>query len=422
MSRCASTSRRSTTDIVAAVDSGSAIVVGGGAWGLPAALRLQDRGWRVTLVERFAPGNPSASTGGSTRLWRLADTQPWRARSLVAARDAMERLGERLGAPVFRRTGLLWRDDASLADVGASLAAIGQPVERIAADRVSDPFPGLRPDGRDALWVGEAGVVHLDRLLSGALDAFITAGGEYLPDTRVIGIAPGETSARVGFADGTERAADQVLVTAGPGTAELLPGLDLTLPLTPYIEQVVYVGDPEPATRTAGASHPAPDLPSLVDCMPAAPDATGAYSAGVYAMPNGARGYKIGLDRPLRALRGGSLGDDVDRTADPERTEAIRARVARDLTAIVPRVLGTQVCTWTDSGDGDFIVGRTHPSVVLACGDSGEGAKYAAFMGEHLAALVEGAATDTELDRHWHARRFAGTSPARTGYSAIGRH
>ncbi|PIJ17766.1 hypothetical protein BVU99_08800, partial [Serratia sp. OLAL2] len=35
-----------------------AIVVGGGAWGLPAALRLQELGWQVTLLERFEPGGP----------------------------------------------------------------------------------------------------------------------------------------------------------------------------------------------------------------------------------------------------------------------------------------------------------------------------------------------------------------------------
>ncbi|WP_058593868.1 NAD(P)/FAD-dependent oxidoreductase [Leucobacter chromiiresistens] len=393
----------------------SAIVVGAGAWGLPAALGLQDRGWNVTLIERFAPGGPEASNGGSTRLWRLADTQPWRARSLRGTLDAMERLGDRLGEAVHRRTGLLWRDDASLPAVAASLTAIGEPVERIAADRVGDAFAGLRPDGRDALYVEQAGVVHIHRLLDRALAAFVDAGGAYLPQTRVTAIEPGDGSATVRFADGASRTADQVLVAAGPGTAELLPGLGIALPLTPYIEQVVYVGDP-------AAAPPAPDLPGLVDCPQAVPAADGPDSAGVYAMPNVAAGYKIGLDRPLRALTGGTLGDDLDRTPDPARTETIRARVERDLTAIAPRVLGAQVCTWTDSGDGDFIIGRTHPSVVLACGDSGEGFKYAAFMGEYLPALVAGDPSDAEFDRHWDPTRFGAETAPRRHYSPIGRH
>lgn len=387
--------------------SNRAIVVGGGAWGLPAALQLQDRGWDVTLLERFEPGGPYASNGGSSRLWRLADTQVWRARAMLGTLAAMERLSERLGEPVFRRAGLLWRDDLSLPAVAEALTAIDQPVEQIEAERVAEAFPGLRPDGRDALFVEQGGVVHADRLLRGALAAFVAAGGDYRPRSRVVGIAPAERSVRVDLADGESIEGDQALVSAGPGTAELLPGLDLSLPLTPYIEQVVYLGDPR-------VSPPAPDLPGLVDC-PIGDE------PGIYAMPNGDAGYKVGLDQPLRRLHGGTLGDDLDREERPERTEVIRARVERDLTAITPRVLDAQVCTWTDSGDGDFVIGRTHPSVVLACGDSGEGFKYAAFMGEYLADLVEGGTGDAEFQHHWNPLRFGDMAP-RKGISAIGRH
>ena len=385
-----------------------AIVVGAGAWGLPAALRLQDRGFDVTLVERFEPGGPLASSGGSSRLWRLADTVVWRARAMLETLRAMERLSERLGEPVFRRTGLVWRDDLSLPAVAEALESIGQPVERLAADRVGERFPGLRPDGRDALYVEQAGVVHADLLLARSLAAFLAAGGEFRPQTRVVGIEPGDAVARVLLEGGEALEAEQVLLTAGPGTRELLPGLGIELPLKPYIEQVVYLGDP-------GAEPPAPDLPGLVDCPIG-------DSPGIYAMPNEGRGYKVGLDQPLRALAGGTLGDDLERDERPERTEAIRARIERDLTAVPPHVLATQVCTWTDSGDGDFIVGRVAPTVTLACGDSGEGFKYAAFMGEYLSDLVAGGSGDPEFQRYWDPARFGGASDPREHFDAIGRH
>jgi glycine/D-amino acid oxidase-like deaminating enzyme len=102
------------------------IVVGGGAWGLPAALQLQDQGWRVTLLERFEPGGPYASNGGTSRLWRLADTQVWRARAMLGTLAAMERLSARLGEAVFSRTGVLWRDDLSLPAVAEALDSIAQ--------------------------------------------------------------------------------------------------------------------------------------------------------------------------------------------------------------------------------------------------------------------------------------------------------
>lgn len=384
------------------------IVVGAGAWGLPAALELQDRGWSVTLIERFEPGNPFASSGGSTRLWRLADTQIWRTQALRETVTAMDRLSDRLGQAVYRRTGLLWRDTESLPDVARALESIGEPVERISADDVGSVFPGLRSDGRDALYVAEAGVVHVDRLLHGALTAFLATGGEYLSDTRVTGIHAGAHSARVTLHDGTELFADQVLIAAGPGTRELLAHLDIGVPLKPYAEQLVYLGD-------AKQQPPAPDLPSLVDCPTA-------VEPGIYAMPNGDRGYKVGLDTPLRALAAGTLGDDLDREDVPERVEHIRMRIQRDIATIVPTVLGAQVCTWTDSGDGDFIIGRTHPTVVLACGDSGEGFKFSAFMGPYLADLIDGDAGDAQLQQHWAPERFAGASTPRKHFDAIGRH
>jgi sarcosine oxidase len=383
------------------------IVVGAGAWGTTSALQLIDRGHQVTLVERFGSRHPYASHTGSTRLWRLADTQPWRARSILYTLGAMERLSDRLKTRVFRRTGFLWRDDTSLPQVREAADSIGVDYQRIDADRVDEVVSGLRSDGRDGLYFEDGGVVYPDVVLGQSLQAFVTSGGTYLPETRVVSVVPGETSATVKLADGTRLLGDQVLLTAGPGTRELLPGFGIELPLKPYTEQLVFFGDP-------GLTPPAPDLPGFVDC----PTET---SPGCYAMPNGDEGYKMGLDRPLRALKNNTLGEDLDRTPDPVRTRETADRIRRSFQTLSPKVLKEQVCTWTDSGDGDFIIGRTHPTAVLACGDSGEGFKYSAYLGEYLADLVEGAAGDAEFQRHWTPSRFADGKP-RGGYGAIGRH
>jgi glycine/D-amino acid oxidase-like deaminating enzyme len=109
-------------------------------------------------------------------------------------------------------------------------------------------------------------------------------------------------------------------------------------------------------------------------------------------MPSPGLGYTIGLDAPLRPLG----EDDLDRTPDPGRTREVAGWARRALPALPGTVVDEQVCTWTDSPDGRFVVDRLGP-VVLACGDSGEGFKFSALMGDVLADLAEGRPADDDV-------------------------
>jgi sarcosine oxidase len=134
-------------------------------------------------------------------------------------------------------------------------------------------------------------------------------------------------------------------------------------------------------------------------------------------MPSPGAGYKVGLDAPLRDYR----ANDVDRTPDAGRTAVLRDRVRADMCSVVPTVLNAQVCSWTDSPDGTFIVDRLEGGIVVACGDSGEGFKYSALMGEVLADLAEGHTPDPDVGQ-WSLARFATGVPERTGPHVLGRH
>ena len=127
---------------------------------------------------------------------------------------------------------------------------------------------------------------------------------------------------------------------------------------------------------------------------------------GLYAMPTPGRGYKVGLDVPLRAFDAG----DADRTPSDEVSSLIADRLARDLPDLTGPT-GADVCAWTYSPDGRFVVDRLDGGrVVLACGDSGEGFKFSALMGDVLADLAEGRDVDEDVAT-WSLDRFDG-SPA----------
>lgn len=380
-----------------------AIVVGAGAWGLPAAAQLAARGHDTTLVDQYGVQNARSSSIGPTRLWRLADPDQARVRLSIRGVEAMARLQQRCGERVFERRGLLWRDDRSLPPLTETLEACGVDFTVVAAADVGRWWPGLRPDGRDAIWQPEAGIVLAAASLQAQLRLFSHNGGTTLFGARVAEIVSTAQGVEVRFDDTTVLHADVVVVAPGPGAPAMLAGLGLSVPLHPYLEQVVHFGDPA--------------QPAAYDSYPGLFDGPTGAQPGIYAMPTPGLGYKVGLDQPLRDYR----DHDADRTPDAVRTATIRDRVTADLTSVFPTVLDAQVCSWTDSPDGKFVIDVLDSGVVVACGDSGEGFKFSALMGEVLADLAEGVTPDADIAA-LSAARFADGLPERAGPHVLGRH
>jgi sarcosine oxidase len=368
----------------------TAIVIGAGAWGLPAAAQLALRGHEVTLVDQYGVANRLSSSSGPTRIWRHADKTPVLCRLGLRSVAAMDRLAARSGIEVYRQVGLLWRDH-QVSRLVTTLRVEGvEHVEVDAAD-VGRWFPGLTPDERPAAWTPLAGVVLAAASMAAQEQLFRDAGGRLVRD-QVIGIdaEQGTVELRAG-----RLTADVVVAAPGPGAVTLLPMLDVDLPLAPHLEQVVHFGSADAADRYD-------DIPCLFDGEDGA-------SPAFYAMPTPGLGYKIGVDEPVRDW----TPDDLDRTPSPERTRETAAR-AEGLGFIADPVLDAQICTWTDSPDSLFVVDRVG-RVVLACGDSGAGFKFSALMGEILADLAEGTDPDDDVASLGLARFDRPVRSTRTG-------
>jgi glycine/D-amino acid oxidase-like deaminating enzyme len=361
------------------------IVVGAGAWGLPAAAELAGRGHEVVLVDRHGIANPLSSSPGPTRLWRLTHPDAVRIRLARRSVEAMERLSSRSRRAVFLRRGLLWRDGPALAAVAEALGSEDIPHELVAAAEVARHFPGLRPDGRDAIWQADAGPVLAATAMAAQAALFEAAGGTTLIGAEVVDIAVRSAGVHLTCGDGSGLDADSVVLAPGPGAGRLLESLGVDLPLRPVLEQVVHVGGPGDT-----------DLPCLYD------GPTDEQPA-MYAMPTPGLGYKLGLDRHLRELEDG----DVDRTPDPVLTAMASDRARRDLTSIRPDVVDAQVCSWTESPDHRFVIDVLPGGITLACGDSGEGFKFSALMGLVLAELATGGTADADI-ASFGLQRFAG--------------
>jgi sarcosine oxidase len=370
------------------------VVVGAGAWGLPAAAELARRGHLVVLLDRHGAAHQLGSSSGPTRLWRL--THPDRLRVRLAQRsvEAWERLEKDSGITAILRRGLLWRDDVSTPSVIDALTAEGVPHDVVDADDVGRFFPGLRPDGRTGVWQVTAGPVLARAALDAQVGLFALAGGRIVvgPVVREIDTSD-PTEVVVRCEDGREFRADSVVLAPGAGAGRLLEALGIAVTLSPVLEQVCHVGDP-----------------STTDAMPCLYDGPMGDEPGMYAMPTPGRGYKLGIDQPLRAW----TEDDVDRVPSAAVSAHISQRVTRNFTDLDPTVLDAQVCTWTDSPDGRFIIDTVADGrVVIACGDSGEGFKFSALIGLVLADLADGVTRDDDVASFSLARFGDGSAAAR---------
>jgi sarcosine oxidase len=225
-------------------------------------------------------------------------------------------------------------------------------------------------------------------MLSAQLGLFTAAGGRTEFGRAVLGVEPAGFGVRVTYEDGVMEPFDRAVLAAGPESESLLATAGLRMPLRPHLEQVVTFGEP-------GRPGTTDDLPCFID------GAVGNEPV-LYAMPTPGLGYKVGLDRPLRLY----ASDDADRSPDEEGIRLAAERMRRDIPTLPTSVVQAQVCSWTDSPDGRFVLDRVGENVVLACGDSGEGFKFSALVGEVLADLAEHREPEADI-RPFAASRFA---------------
>jgi sarcosine oxidase len=375
------------------------VVVGAGAWGLPAAAELARRGHHVMLVDRHGTAHQLGSSSGPTRLWRL--THPDRLRVRLAQRsvEAWHRLEAASGITAILQRGLLWRDDVTAALVTESLTAEGVAHTVIDPGDVGRVFPGLRADGRVGIWQETAGPVLARAALDAQAALFAMAHGELVCGPVIREIDTTADGVLLTAEGGRTFQADVAVLAPGPGAGALLAALGVPLTLRPVLEQVCHVGH-------------APDT----DHLPCLYDGAQGDEPGMYAMPTPGRGYKLGVDLPLRDW----TEDDVDRVPDAGISTLISERVVRNFTDLDPTVLDAQVCSWTDSPDGRFVIDTlAEGRIVIGCGDSGEGFKFSALMGLVLADLAEGQPQDPDIVP-FGLHRFAGGEPVRRPH-ALGR-
>lgn len=375
-------------------DRYDAIVVGIGGMGSSVAYHLAARGLDVLGIERFDIPHARGSSHGSTRVVRLTQHEdPAYVPLAKAAFERWDALEHRTGRDLVTTTGSIHAgapDTDIVTDARRSLDAHDVPYERLSGDEVNERFPGYNlPSNFRAVFQPDGGFVDCERAVVAHVEAAHEEGATIRARERLVDWRETGDGVRVETEEGTYLA-DDMVVTAGAWTGDLLP--DLRDELTP-VRRVMAWFHPTVPSHFRSETFPVFILRG--------PEMRG-YGFPVYDVP----GFKFACEPSSSP---GIHPDDLSQDPTPTERAAQRRFAERYFPDGAGPTMALRTCVFTESPDEHFVLGP-HPDydgVHVAAGFTGHGFKFTSVVGEILADFVVDGDTDHPVDLHRIERLFS---------------
>ena len=358
------------------------IVVGAGVFGAWVSWHARQAGARVLLLDQYGAANARGSSGGESRVIRMAyGADEVYTRMSQASLGAWKGFFARIGQPeLFVPAGVLSvsaHDNAATTHSIDVLARCGIAHEVLDAATLSRRFPQMAmPAAAIGLFEPDSGALLARRAVQAVVADFVRAGGEFRIEHVVAKAGDGMLEA-LHTVSGDVLRADRFVFACGPWLGRVLPDA-LGGRIFPTRQEVFYFGTPPGDRRFA-----TPALPVWLD-----------FERSYYGLPDlDGRGIKLAHD---------AHGDDVDpdrieRAPTPARIEHARDFLATRFPALAGApLLGAEVCQYENTSNGDFVIDR-HPgydNAWIAGGGSGHGFKHGPAVGDHLVARMLRGAPD----------------------------
>jgi sarcosine oxidase len=348
--------------------------------GSAAAHHLARRGRRVLGLERFTPAHDRGSSHGGSRIIRQAYFEdPAYVPLVLRAYELWRELERAAGADLLLITGGLMIGAPESEVVAGSLRSArqwGLEHEVLDAAELHRRFPAFAPTpGTVALYEGQAGVVRPEAAVAAHLRLAADAGAELRFSEPAVAWELDRPGGGVTVTTGSGAVrADRLVVCPGAWAPELLSELGVPFAVE---RQVQFWFEP-----TGGVD---PFLPGRQPIWAWDGDGDGT-PYGVPALDGPEGGVKVAWFRRGRPCTADTLDRDVSAAEVEAITEALRHRVP----PLAGRFLRAVPCMYTNTPDQHFVVAAhpLHPQVVVACGFSGHGFKFAPVIGEILADLA----------------------------------
>ncbi len=377
-------------------------VIGAGVFGSWIAWHLAQRGQQVVLVDAYAPGNGLSSSGGDTRVIRMA-YGPDAIYSRMAAESLTQwqKLGQALDArhrpstPLFHPTGVLWLSRHRNGYFNHSLdtlQALGIPTrvfDSPSALQRAYPQMDYHGIGTGFLEPG-SGALAARQCVRVVAEEAMRNGARWLQATAA---APEPVASQKGerlriplrTATGpAQLLARQAVYACGAWLPKVFPQL-LSRRIVPTRQEVFYLNLKAVSAPLAARYAPA-RFPVWAD-----------FNDGdvFYGIPDVAGyGFKIAHDKHGPVMDPDTADRRVSEAAEREMRAYLRKRFPELAEAPLASV---RVCQYENTSNGDFLLDRhpTLPNVWLAGGGSGHSFKHGPAVGRWMAELVTGARTPT---------------------------
>jgi glycine/D-amino acid oxidase-like deaminating enzyme len=387
------------------------IVVGGGIFGVTAALELRQRGHDVLVLDPGPLPHPLAASTDISKVVRMeygADEQYME--MVEQALPGWRQWNEALGAPLYHEVGVLMLTREPMAAGGFEhesyqlLRRRGHDdVQRLDEAEIARRFPAWQSGAFvDGFYHAEGGYAESGRVVAALMRLGQREGVRFHPGQKVVElVTDGERVSGVRTVEGEQFAAGQVLIAAGTWTHELVPELK------PYMRSV---GQPVFHLKaTEAALFTPPQFPVFTADVAR----TGWYGFPLHPHERVVKVANHGAGHLLHP-------EQDERLVSEAEEEQLRAFLAAYLPALADApVVYRRCCLYCDTLDEHLWIDQ-HPQregLVVAAGGSGHGFKFAPVLGPLIADAVEG------KENRWLERfRWRTLAPGTRGEEAARYH
>ena len=374
------------------IKKGHIAVIGAGAFGGWTAHHLLKKGYDVTLLDVFGPGNSRASSGGDSRVIRGIYGEDKIYVDLVARSFKLwKRYQKQWQQSLYFPTGALWFFQVDDTYAQKSLPIVNQAglkSEQLSKKEVEKKFPQIDLNGLKSFYFEhEAGYLPARHCCQVVLENFVKRGGEY----KQLAVEPGKILnnklTELILSDGSKLNADSYIFACGPWLSKVFPNALKDI-ITPTRQEVFFFGTPY-----GDSSLFEINMPVWVD-----------FGKKIwYGIPGADwRGFKVADD-----TRGAEFDPTSgDRTASVTGLESARNYLAKRFPSMKDApLLESRVCQYENSPDGNYIIDK-HPEAEntwVIGGGSGHGFKLGPALGEFVADRVIG---NKRIDPFFALSRF----------------